>query len=109
MSVNRLLLHVSPSCPCCRARRLIERLTAETGAIEAACGNAVEFWIPNADRVVDEGLDRIEIISTVRAEPAPINGDIAAHVASELRRMADRLVDAADSIDRMAGTSPAGC
>ena len=101
---NRVLLYLPPRCHCDHARHLLDRITARTKPIETAANDALEFWLPSPSEIADEGLAEIGFTLTdFRPEAAPIDADLPANVASELRRIAIRLTEAADRVAVLSG------
>ena len=107
--MNRILQWVHPhTCQFCQSLHEIERKLdlAEVAAerIEIAAGDGVlEFWIPDASRVLkapdnDEPVG-IRMMLAVEPRLATIDEDLAQYAVAELRRLARELTSAADAVE----------
>ena len=100
-STNRVLMYLQPTCQCHRIKRRLHELHNICAPIEAASGNMVVFWEPAADEVLETGEStELTLLLEVNPEACAISADIPLHTVCELRRVAERLNDAAARIDR---------
>ena len=98
-TTNRVLMYLQPTCNCHEVARRRERLHKVCEAIEAAAGDAIIFWEPDAATLLESGEDtELEFLLEVKAEPCTISDDIALHTITELRRVASTLAEAADRL-----------
>lgn len=101
---NRILAFVRRPCACCCRLReveaILDRQSIEAERLEALCGKVVEYWLPDAERVVkprpDDDADdlAIRLILSIEPDGIPIDGDLAACSIVALRALA-RELDAA--------------
>jgi hypothetical protein len=107
---NRIFAYLRSPCPCCRELREIQRkLDAAmivAASIEAAAGgtDVLEFWIPDASRVLKPKADDdddvgIRLMLAVEPRLASIDEALATYAVDELRRIAADLTTAADRIE----------
>jgi hypothetical protein len=111
---NRILSLLPQCCPSCAARRQIERdrdrLIATAERLELLSDDAIEFFIPSAEKLLeetgpetddddDDGLHGIRFFVHLQPRRATLQEDLTQYAITELRHIATVLTDAADKIE----------
>jgi hypothetical protein len=108
--MNRVIHYLKAPCASCRQLNEIERrlelVKAEVERIESAVGDKiVEFWVPSAERVLhprDDDEPGVKLLVSYETRFASLDEDLADYAATEMKRVAALLWDAANRIEKSA-------
>ena len=99
-TTNRVLTFLQPTCRCHAIKRRLAELNSICAPIKEACDNVVWFFEPDAAAVLETGEEtELGLIGELKFASCTISDDIALHAVCELRRVADKLIEAADRIE----------